>query len=90
MRDEAELGRHAGPRAPGSSRPFAILLRPLGPFAILYFGPPIYLVGGWLDQQGWLPPALQLVSAFSGGPASAVVVILFLREWRAALESLAA
>jgi hypothetical protein len=74
--------------APGRGRPFAILLRPLGPFAILYFGAPLYLVSGWLDQQGRLSPALQLILAFNGGPASLVVVVLFLREWRATLEAL--
>jgi hypothetical protein len=75
--------------APGSGRPFAALLRPLGPFWILYFGAPPYLAAGWLDQHGWLAQPLELVFAYAGGPASLIVVLLFLREWRATLETFA-
>lgn len=66
---------------------FGSMLRPFGPMAVIYFGAPAYLVSGWLDQQGMLPPVLQVAVAFGAVPMTFIVCGMFFSEWRAALDA---
>jgi len=66
---------------------FARLLHPLGHHLVIYLGIPTYLAGAYLDQHGWLPPALELTLALFPIPAALIVTWMFFRDWRIALDS---
>ena len=69
----------------GGSR-FQRLVRLRGFLGALYACSAAYLVVGFLDQQGVLPSAVEMTMVFAPLPASVLIVGLFFRDWRAALE----
>jgi hypothetical protein len=70
---------------PGGRR-FAPLLDPRRHTLVVYLSIPIYLAGAITGQRGWLPPAGELALAFAPLPATLLVVWLFFRDWRAAID----
>ena len=72
-------------RVPGEPAVFSAMMRPTGPFAVLYLGAPAYLLAGLAGQLGRLPPAVELALTLGATPASFIVVWMFFRDWRTAL-----
>ncbi|MBS0409325.1 MAG: hypothetical protein JSR86_05380 [Proteobacteria bacterium] len=72
-------------RIPGEPAVFATMMRPTGPFAVLYLGAPAYLLAGLAGQLGRLPPVVDMALTLGATPASGLVVWMFFRDWRAAL-----
>ncbi|HEY2359278.1 MAG TPA: hypothetical protein VGH86_17645 [Phenylobacterium sp.] len=68
-----------------SGRRFARLLHPLRHHLVIYLGAPTYLLGGYLDQHGWLPSAPQLALAFLPIPAALTLTWTFFQDWRTAV-----
>lgn len=70
---------------PGGER-FARLSHPLGHLVVCYAGAPAYLVAAILDQHGLLPGSMEIVMAYAPLPTALLLIWLFFRDWRAALE----
>jgi hypothetical protein len=70
---------------PGGER-FAVLLRPTGCLGVMYLGSPLYLLAGFLDQQGWLTGPMEAILALSAPPPALLAAWLFFRDWRKALD----
>jgi hypothetical protein len=70
---------------PGGER-FAGLSHPLGHLMVCYAGAPLYLAAAILDQHGLLPGQLEIVMAYAPLPTALVLIWMFFRDWRAALE----
>ena len=58
-----------------------------GPYTFLWFGAPAYLVVAVASWFHLTSPWLELAAAASAPPAAVLVTILFMREWRAAVQS---
>lgn len=65
---------------------FRRLLRPTGPFSMIYLGAPTFLLAGVLDQRGLLPPSVELALAVAPMPMSLMVAWLFLTDLRNTLS----
>jgi hypothetical protein len=63
------------------------LLRPTGQLSMLYLGAAAFLLGGLLDQHGWLPPSAVLTLALAPTPMSLFVAWLFLYDLREVLSA---
>jgi hypothetical protein len=73
-----------------SLAPFRRLTRPTGYLVILYTGAPSFLVLGWLDQNGLLPPLVKLSAAASASPLALICCYMFVHDWRRAVAETSA
>lgn len=66
---------------------FRILLRPTGFLGIVYLSAPGCLVMGIVAQAGHMPMWLSIVLTAGTVPLSIILPLMFLRDWRACLDS---
>jgi len=70
-------------------RHFRRLARLGGPYTMLYGGPPLYLAMALAAHLGLAPLPLEIAATVLGPISGAVVAVLFMREWRAAVQQAA-